>query len=135
MAVHFSLLNIPGINSPTVTPSLPSGPTATPQLSAPVTFRVTLPSPLLAGETLYLSVVDEVTGLGWNAVNYAMQGMDTLHYTVAIPFAINSIVKYRYIRQGTIPIMEDDLVRQTGTLPHVLCHRSWNGGGCGRLVE
>jgi hypothetical protein len=104
----FSLLNIPGINSPTSIPSLPSGPTSTPQPSAAVTFRVALPSPLLAGETLYLSVVDEVTGLGWNAINYAMQGMDTLYYTVAIPFAMNSIVKYRYIRQGTIPILEDD---------------------------
>ncbi len=104
----FSLLNIPGINSPTSTPSLPSGPTSTPQPSAAVNFQVSLPSPLLAGETLYLSVVDEVTGLGWNAINYAMQGMDTLHYTVAIPFAMNSIVKYRYIRQGTIPVLEDD---------------------------
>jgi hypothetical protein len=73
-----------------------------------VTFSVALPSPLLTGETLYLSVVDEVTGLGLNAVPYAMQGMDPLHYTVAIPFAMNSIVKYRYIRQGTIPIQEDD---------------------------
>jgi hypothetical protein len=104
----FSLLNIPGINSPTSTPSLPSGPTSTPQPSAAVNFQVALPSPLLAGETLYLSVVDEVTGLGWNAVNYAMQGMDTLDYTVAIPFTMNSIVKYRYLRQGTIPVLEDD---------------------------
>jgi len=104
----FSLLDIPGLNSPTVTPSLSLGPTNTPQPSAVVTFRVALPTPLLAGETLYLSIVDEVTGLGLNAVTYAMQGMDTLHYTVAIPFALNSIVKYRYIRQGTIPFMEDD---------------------------
>ncbi|MFA5875041.1 MAG: carboxypeptidase-like regulatory domain-containing protein, partial [Anaerolineales bacterium] len=107
-ACSFSLLDIPGLNSPTPTPILPSGPTTTPQPSAAVTFRVALPSPLLAGETLYLSVVDEITGLGLNAVNYAMQGMDTLHYTVAIPFAMNSVVKYRYIRQGTIPFMEDD---------------------------
>jgi len=107
-ACSFSLLDIPGLNSPTETPSLPSGPTVTPQPSAAVTFRVALPSPVLAGETLYLSVVDEVTGLGLNAVTYAMQGMDTLHYTVSIPFAMNSIVKYRYIRQATIPVMEDD---------------------------
>ena len=104
----FSLLNIPGLNSPTALPSQPTGSTATPQPSAAVTFHVSLPSPLLAGETLYLSVVDEVTGLGLNSVTYAMQGMDTLHYTVAIPFAMNSIVKYRYIRQGTIPYLEDD---------------------------
>ena len=104
----FSLPDIPGLYLSTATPSIPSGPTATPQPSASVTFRVALPSPLLAGETLYLAIVDEVTGLGLNAVTYAMQGMDTLHYTVAIPFTMNSIVKYRYIRQGTIPIMEDD---------------------------
>jgi len=104
----FSLLDIPGLTSPTATPSLPSGPTTTPQSSAVVTFSVALPSPLLEGETLYLSVVDEITGLGLNAVNYAMQGLDTLHYIVAIPFTINSIVKYRYIRQGTIPFLEDD---------------------------
>jgi len=107
-ACSFSLLDIPGLNSPTTTPSQPSGPTVTPQPSAAVTFRLALPSPILAGETLFLSVVDEVTGLGLNAVTYAMQGMDTLHYTVSIPFAINSIVKYRYIRQGAIPVMEDD---------------------------
>ena len=104
----FSLLDIPGLNLPSATPSLPPGPTPTPQPSAAVTFHVALPSPLLAGETLYLSVVDESTGLGLNAVNYAMQGMDTLHYTVAIPFIMNSIVKYRYLSQGTIPFTEDD---------------------------
>ena len=104
----FSLLDIPGLNAPSATPSLLSGPTTTPQPSAAVTFRVTLPSALLSGETLYLSVVDEITGLGLNATTYAMQGMDTLHYSVAIPFAMNSIVKYRYIRQGTIPFLEDD---------------------------
>lgn len=104
----FSLLDIPGLSVPTSTPSLPSGPTPTPVQSAVITFNAILPSPLQAGETLFLSVVDEVTGLGLNAVNYSMQGIDTLHYMVSIPFALNSIVKYRYIRQGTIPIPEDD---------------------------
>jgi hypothetical protein len=103
-----SLLNIPGLNSSTSTPGQSSGPTATPIPAAAVTFRVVLPSPLLAGETLSLSVVDEVTGLGLNAVTYAMQGMDSLHYTVAIPFPLNSIIKYRFIRQGTIPFQEND---------------------------
>jgi hypothetical protein len=103
----FSLLNIPGINIPTSTPAAPAGPTTTPQPSAAITFRVALPSPLMAGEVLNLSVVDEVTGLALNAVNYAMQGMDTLHYSVTIPFAINTVVKYRYLRQGNLPILED----------------------------
>ncbi len=104
-----TLLNIPGINSSTGTPVSSSGPTSTPIPAASVSFSVALPSPLLSGETLYLSVVDEVTGLGLNAVTYAMQGMDELHYTAAIPFPLNSLVKYRYIRQGTIPFMEHDL--------------------------
>ena len=109
----FSLLNIPGVNLVTSTPALPSGPISTPQPSAAITFRVALPTPLLAGEVLYLSVVDEVTGLGLNPVNYAMQGMDTLHYNVNIPFAINSIVKYRYMRQGKLPILEDNPADKT----------------------
>ena len=109
----FSLLNIPKSNSPTSTPVLPSGPTSTPQPSAAITFKVTLPTPLLAGELLDLSVVDEITGLGLNPVNYAMQGMDTLHYTVTIPFAINSVVEYRYVRQGKLPTLEDDSADKT----------------------
>ncbi len=109
-ACSLSLLNIPGINSsnsPTSVPVSPSGPTSAPQPSAAITFNVTLPAPLLAGEVLYLSVVDEVTGLGLNPANYAMQGMDALHYTVTIPFAMNSVVKYRYMRQGKLPTPED----------------------------
>ena len=103
-----SLLDIPGLNPATSTPVLPPGPTPTPQPSAAITFSVTLPSPLLAGEILYLSVVDEITGLGLNPVNYTMQGMDTLHYTATIPFTLNSVVKYRYMRQGTLPTLEDN---------------------------
>jgi hypothetical protein len=109
-----SLLNIPGFNQVISTPTaLPTGQPSTPQPSADITFRVTLPSPLLSGELLYLSVVDEVTGLGLNPVNYAMQGMDALHYSVTIPFAINSIVKYRYMRQGKLLILENDPADKT----------------------
>jgi len=104
-ACSFSLLDIPGLNSPTSTQTAPSGPTPTPWPAAAITFTVTLPSPLLQGEALYLSVVDEVTGLGLNPVNYTLQGIDTLHYTATIPFAINSVVKYRYVRQGTLPTL------------------------------
>jgi hypothetical protein len=103
-----SLLNLPGLNSSTVTPPLPTGPTPTPQPSAAITFNVTLPTPLLVGEVLNLSVVDELTGLGLNPVNYPMQGMDTLHYTATLPFAMNSVVKYRYVRQGKLPTLEDN---------------------------
>ena len=107
-ACSLSLLNVPGLTLPTTAPATPSGPTSTPQPSAAITFNVTLPTPLLAGEVLNLSVLDEVTGLGLNPVNYAMQGMDTLHYSVTIPFAMNSVIKYRYVRQGKLPTLEDN---------------------------
>ena len=103
---NFLFFNIPGLNSGTITPALPSGPTLTPQPAASMNFKVTLPAPLPAGEVLVLSVVDEITGLGLNPVNYPMQGMDTLHYTVNVPFSLNSVVKYRYMRQGHLPTLE-----------------------------
>ncbi len=106
-ACTFSLIDIPGLTT-SKTPTLPPGPTPTPTPAAPITFNVTLPSPLLPGETLYLSVVDEVTGIGLNPLNYAMQGMDTLHYTLTLPFPVGSMVKYRYLRQSALPILEDD---------------------------
>ena len=106
-ACTFSLPTIPGLTG-TDTITAPSGPTPTPTPAVTVTFDVTLPSPLLPGEILYLSVVDEVTGLGLNPTNHAMQGMDTLHYTLTLPFPIGSVVKYRYIRQSTLPTQEDD---------------------------
>lgn len=101
-------INVPGFNPPTAVPPTLSGPVPTPRPSAPITFKVTLPTPLLQGEVLYLSVLDEVTGLGLNPVNHAMQGMDSLHYTVTIPFANYSIVQYRYMRQSNLPTLEDD---------------------------
>jgi hypothetical protein len=104
----FSLLKIPGITLATSTPTLPLEQSSTPEpLLSTITFTVALPTPLPAGEVLFLSVVDEVTGLGLNPANYVMQGMDTLHYNVSIPFLTNSIVKYRYMRQGNLPILED----------------------------
>ena len=104
----WSLLKIPGVDYGTSTPAIPTGQPAPLQPSAPTTFRVALPTPLLAGEMLYLSVVDEVTGIGLNPINYAMQGMDTLHYSVTIPFIVSSVVKYRYMRLGKLPILEDN---------------------------
>ncbi len=102
-----SLLDIPGLTS-TQTPPTPAGPTPTPMPAASVTFNVTLPGPILSGETLYLSVVDEVTGIGLNPVNHAMQAMDATHYTLTLPFPVGSVVTYRYLRQAVLPVFEDD---------------------------
>lgn len=103
----FSLFDIPGFTSTQVPTALP-GPTPTPIPAAAITFNVTLPSPLLPGETLYLSIVDEVTGLGLNPTNHAMQGLDATHYTLTLPFAVGSVVTYRYLRKAVLPIFEDN---------------------------
>ncbi len=107
-----SLLNLPGLSASTATATHPVSATVTPIPAAGVSFRVTLPAPLPAGETLYLSVVDEVTGLDLNPQNFTMQGMDALDYTVNIPFPLNSVIKYRYVRQGTLPTPEADVFGQ-----------------------
>jgi hypothetical protein len=107
-----SLIDTSGLIPPTPTLPFPLPPTVTPQPNAEVTFDVSLPAPLLPGESLYLSVVDEVTGLALNATNYPMQGKDTLHYTLALPLPVNSVVKYRYLRQSTLPTFEDNSADQ-----------------------
>jgi hypothetical protein len=112
-ACSLSLLNIPGLTQPPPTAVSTTGPTATPQSFVTITFRVAIPAPLHSGEVLYLSVVDEVTGLGLNPVNYPMQGMDALHYSITIPFAVNSMVKYRYMRQEKLPILENNPADKT----------------------
>ncbi|MBU2611052.1 MAG: hypothetical protein KJ606_08945 [Chloroflexi bacterium] len=107
-----SLVDPSGILPPTPSLPFPIPPTATPQPHAEVTFEVSLPSPLLPGESLVLSIVDEVTGLALNATNYPMQGKDALHYRLALPLPVNSVVKYRYLRQTTLPILEDNSADQ-----------------------
>jgi hypothetical protein len=107
-----SLVNLPNLIPPTGTPPYPLPPTPTAQPLAGVTFQAAIPAPLLSGESLILGVVDEVTGLGLNPAYYPMAGMDTLHYTVTIPFTMNSTVKYRYLRQGTLPVPETDSTGQ-----------------------
>jgi len=105
-----SLIEPSGLVPPTPTLPFPLPPTTTPQPNAEVTFEVSLPAPLLPGESLCLSVVDEITGLALNPVNYPMRGVDTLHYTLALPLPVNNVVKYRYLRQTALPILEDSSV-------------------------
>jgi hypothetical protein len=72
----------------------------TPVTEALITFRVKLPTPLPAGDSIYLTVLDEVTGLALNTQQYIMEAEDENHYVVMLPFSLGSVVKYRYTRQG-----------------------------------
>ena len=97
-------------------PSIPAGPTEvpttvvpspTPQPRAQTTFTAVLPEPLAPGESLTMNVMDEVTGLALNATTYPMQAKDNLTYTATLPLPLNAVIKYRYIRQTSVPISED----------------------------
>lgn len=90
------------------TPSLPAGPTATALPRAEATFTVRLPDPLPANEVLAISILDEVTGLALNAVDYQMTAVDTITYTATLAIPDQALIKYRYVRRGAARVNEDN---------------------------
>jgi len=120
---------ISGSDTPTSSASFPLPPTPVPQPMAEIFFAATIPAPLLPGESLVLSVVDEITGLALNPTNYTMQSGDSLHYYVALPFVVNSVVKYRYMKQSGIPILEDKYDEQP------VRYRLYYVGGPGEVMD
>lgn len=84
--------------------------TSTPYPVAQTTFVATLPEALQPNETLVLAVMDEVTGLSLNAMQFPMNARDTLTYTATLPLSLNSVVKYRYVRRGAAQVMEDTIL-------------------------
>jgi hypothetical protein len=89
------------------TPTGPAGPTATPLPRAEVTFTVRLPEPLPANEILVLSILDEVTGLALNAVDYQLNIVDATTYTAKLAIPDQALLKYRYVRRGAARVNED----------------------------
>ena len=105
-ACALSLLDIPlpDTGNPT---QPPAGPAPTPMPRAEVKITVQLPEPLLPGEVLALSVLDEVTGLALNSVDYQMDPVDSITYSATFPIPDQAVIKYRYVRRGGSRIMED----------------------------
>lgn len=103
-ACTLSLFDFGGGNgedvSPTQTTDDPAPTSSTPVPSAETNFTVHIPLPLNEGDILALSLLDEVTGLPFNAVNYPLQAVDAQTYTAALPLPLNAVVKYRYIIAG-----------------------------------
>ena len=81
---------------PSTSPS-PNTPQPTPLPEALITFRVQIPEALQAGETLQISFLDEVTGLALNPTNTTLKADDSTHYSAILPFALHSVLKYRYL--------------------------------------
>jgi hypothetical protein len=68
---------------------------------AETVFEVTLAEPLNENEILYFELLDEVTGIALNPTRYEMEAKDNYSYFVRIPMVIGSLVKYRYVREGS----------------------------------
>jgi hypothetical protein len=95
---------------PTAGPTSPNGsvgPTATPLPRAEVNFTVRLPDALPANEILVVSILDEVTGLALNAVDYQMTMVDATTYTAKLAIPDHALLKYRYVRRGATRVNED----------------------------
>jgi hypothetical protein len=71
-----------------------------------VDFGVKLAQPLPAGDSIFLTLLDEVTGLAFDPHKYIMHADDALNYTVTLPFTIGKVIKYRYSREGTTSVDE-----------------------------
>ena len=96
--------NFPTLNSSTITnPPITQVPEYQQTL---VTFSVNIAQPLPAGDSIYLTLLDEVTGLAFNPHNYIMNAQDALNYSVILPFTIGKVIKYRYSREGASRVSE-----------------------------
>ncbi len=67
---------------------------------AEVVIEAHLSEPLPEGISLYLEIIDDVTGLYFNASRHAMAALDETHYYIRIPVMVSSELKYRYVRIG-----------------------------------
>ncbi len=113
LTIFFSACNSGGL--PTATPSqvltrpeqpgipestsLPSGP------ETEITFRVAIPANTPENTLVYISILDEVTGLALNVRHFRMepepdQPGAPRRFRLTLPFAIGSLVLYRYERQS-----------------------------------
>jgi hypothetical protein len=88
-------------------PTGPVGPTATPLPRAEVTFTVRLPDPLPANEILVVSILDEITGIALNPVDYQMTLVDANTFTAKLAIPDRALLKYRYVRRGAGRVNED----------------------------
>ena len=93
LACTISLFQLPTIPSGPTQPPLPVLPTPTPLPRAQTNFIVILPEPLIAGQSLAISVLDEVTGLALNPQMYPMQPRDSLTYTTTLALPFNALAK------------------------------------------
>lgn len=127
LACQFSLIDWSFFNPSTPAPG--AGPTPVPTAMVQVKFKVSLPAPIVPGEELFLTVLDEVTGLPFNPQLYKMTPLDAQTYTVDMGFPLGSVVKYRYLRKGT------GLAQETTTWGELVRYRLHYAGSPGEVND
>lgn len=68
---------------------------------AETVFEASIRNPLQEGETLYLEMLDEVTGIALNPTRFEMEAKDDYSYFIRIPLATGTLVKYRFLKTGS----------------------------------
>ena len=125
IVILFSLIFSAGCNMPTfvapapqedttvsITPEGAEGGIATavplpPPPQTEITFQVQLPENSPPDQLIFLTILDEVTGLSLNAQSYSMQPDEAgegapASYSITLPFPLGSVIQYRYERQAEI---------------------------------
>ena len=97
-----SLLTPQPTNLPGQTPQ----PAASQNQLALLEFTVNIPVPLPDGQSMTLEVLDEVTGLALNPTRFPMKASGDTSYSVKVPASIQSVIKYRYLQEGKLPVYE-----------------------------
>jgi hypothetical protein len=110
LIIFFLITSLTGCNLPSQgAPTDAANPGYTPVTQvqqAMLTFQASLPQPLPPGDSLYITLLDEVTGLAFNPHKYILQAGDPTHYSVQLPFYLGKLIKYRYSRTGTASVDE-----------------------------
>ncbi len=109
LLIIFLITSLAGCNLPSQPAPDAANPGFTPVneiQQAMLTFKASLPEALPSGDSLFVTLLDEVTGLAFNPHKYVMRADDPTHYSVTLPFYLGKVIKYRYSREGTANVDE-----------------------------
>jgi len=74
--------------------------------SSETVFEATLPVNLPETDTVFLEIIDEVTGIDLNPTRYPMEKKDDRSVFARIPITNGSLVKYRYVLRSESDVIE-----------------------------
>lgn len=109
LSIGLAVFFLVSCNFPPTTPAstdVTQGSSSASYQQTEITFQVSLPQPLPAGDSIYLTLLDEVTGLSFNTQPYIMQAEGAQSYSVSLPVIVGQVLKYRYTRKGAVTVEE-----------------------------